>query len=71
MQGDRGPSGARGLKGDSAGSRGPTGKCGVEGPEGPHGKMVKRDLLKAEVELEHMVKKATRETLVVLVKKDL
>ena len=34
-------------------------------------KLVKWDLLEAEVEFEHVVKKVTRETLVVLVNKDL
>ena len=74
LQGDRGPSGSSGLKGDSGdkgpvGSRGPTGKRGVEGPEGPPGKLVKWDLLEAEVELEHVMNTVTRETLVVLVNK--
>ena len=56
LQGDRGPSGASCLKGDS----------GVKGPAGSRGRTGKR-----VVGLEHVVKKATMETLVVLVKKDL
>ena len=34
-------------------------------------RLVKWDLLEAEVELEHVVKKATKETLAVLVNKDI
>ena len=64
------------LQGDSGdkgpvGSRGPTGKCGVDGPKVLLERLVKWDMLGAELELEHMVKKVTRETLVVLVNKDL
>ena len=73
LHGDRGPSGAKGLKGDSgdrdvAGSRGPTGKRGAAGPGGPPGKLVK---LEHVVELEHVVNRVTRETLAVLVSKDI
>ena len=64
------------MKGDSGdkgpiGSRGPTGKRGAVGTEGPPGKIGKMGPVEAEVELERMVKKVTRETLVVLVTKDL
>ena len=76
LQGDRGPSEARGLKGDSgnkgpAGSRGPTGGVALKDPNVLLERLVKWDLLEAEVELEHVVKKATGDTLVVLVNKDL
>ena len=58
LQGDRGSSRRRGMKG-SVGSQGPAGKRGVEGPGGPPGKIGK------------WAKKVTRETLAVLVNKDM
>ena len=74
LQGDRGPSGARGLKGDS-GDKGPLEvqleSVALMDPKVLLERLVKWDLLEAEVELEHVVKKATRETLVVLVNKEL
>ena len=62
------------MKGDSGdkgpvGSRGPTGKHGVDGPECPPGKIGKMGPLEADVELGHVVKKVTRETLSVLLNK--
>ena len=72
LQGSGVSSRARGLKGGSGdkgsvGSRGSTGKRNVEGHEGPPGKSCKMGLLEAELELEHVVKKVTRETLAVFV----
>ena len=71
LQGDRGPSGTRGLKGDS-------GEGSVEvqlenmalmGSKVLLERLVKWDLL--EVKLELVMKNVTRETLLVLVNKDL
>ena len=45
---------------EHVGSRGSTEKRDAEGPEGSPGKIGKWDLLEAKVELEHVVKKATR-----------
>ena len=73
LQGDRGTSGTRGLKGHSGdqgsvGSRGPSGKRGVEGPEDPPGKIRKMGPVGSKGDIGAVV---TRETLVVLVNKEL
>ena len=73
LQGDRGPSGTRGLKGDS----GPLEvevqleNVALKGLKVLLERLVKWNLLEAEVKLEHVEKKVTREILVVLVNKHL
>ena len=76
LQGDRGPAGAKCLKGDSgdkgpAGSRGPMENVALKEPKVILERLVIWDLFEAGVELEHVVKKVTREALAVLVNKDL
>ena len=73
LQEDRGPSGAKGDSGDRGpdGSRGPLESVGLKDLKVLLERLVKWDLLEHVVELEHVVKKATKETLVVLVNKDL
>ena len=76
LQGDRGTTGARGLNGDS-GNRGPAGSQdqleseALNDPKVLLESLLKWDLLLHVVELEHVMKKVTRETLAVLVNKDL
>ena len=79
LKGDRGPSGVRCLKGDSGGQgpsgrQGPAEKRGAVGSEGPPGKIGKLDrleLLEVKAVLENMVKKGTREMLVLVDLQDL
>ena len=69
LQGVRGPPGEKGSRGVAGPveSRGSLENVVLTDPKALLERLAKWDLLEEEVELEHVVKKATRETLVMLV----